>query len=158
MFRKFFKDIHMKINITKKEYRLLLDIFSIATWVMNSHKYEPDPKTIPYETLEKKFMAFAKDFGFKNLVEYDQKLDSYYPTSEFEESEADMKFIEEFEQDSFWEKLGSNLAKRDLINEIGLQQFENMEPFDRFQKTEKTAAKYHEEFEKNGIKNLIIHR
>ncbi len=44
-----------------------------------------------------------------------------------------MQFIDEFEEDSFWEKLGSNLAKRDLISEIGFQQFENMEPFDRFQ-------------------------
>ncbi len=146
----------MKINITKKEYRLLLDVFSIATWVMNSHKYEPDPESIPYENLEQKFMAFAKDFGFKNLVEYDQKLETYYSTSEYEEAESDMQFIDEFEEDSYWEKLSSNLAKRDLINEIGLQQFENMEPFDRFQEVAKIAAKYHEEFEKNGIKNLMI--
>ena len=146
----------MKINITKKEYRLLLDVFSIATWVMNSHKYEPSPKSIPYENLEQKFMAFAKDFGFKNLVEYDQKLETYYSTREYEEAESDMEFIDDFEEDSFWEKLGSNLAKRDLTNKIGLQQFENMEPFDRFQEVDRMAAKYHEEFEKNGIKNLII--
>ena len=81
----------------KKEYRLLLDVFSIATWVMNSHKYEPDPKSAPYENLEQKFMAFAKDFGFKNLVEYDPKRETYSPTSEYEELESDMQFIEEFE-------------------------------------------------------------
>ena len=58
----------MKINITKKEYRLLLDVFSIATWVMNSHKYESDPKSVPYENLEQKFMAFAKEFGFESAM------------------------------------------------------------------------------------------
>ena len=83
----------MKINITKKEYRLLLDVFSIATWVMNSHKYESDPKSVPYENLEQKFMAFAKEFGFKNLIEYDKKMEKYYPTPEYEDSESDMKFI-----------------------------------------------------------------
>jgi len=118
----------------------LLDVFSIATWVMNSHKYEPDPKSAPYENLEQKFMAFAKDFGFKNLVEYDPKRETYSPTNEYEELESDMQFIEEFKEDSFWEHLGSNLAKRDLINKIGRKQFESMEPMDRFQEIDKRAA------------------
>ena len=146
----------MKINITKKEYRLLLDVFSIATWVMNSHKFEPDPQSVPYDDLEQKFMAFAKDFGFKNLVEYDKKIEKYFHTPEYEDSESDMQFIDEFEDDSFWEKLVSNLAKRDLINEIGVEQFEKMESLDRFKKVNEIAKKYNDEFEKNGIKNLII--
>lgn len=146
----------MKINITKKEYRLLLDVFSIATWVMNSHKYEPDPKSVPYENLEQKFMALAKDFGFKNLVEYDPKRETYYPTIEYEELESDMQFIEEFEEDSFWEHLGSKLARRDLINKIGRKEYESMESMDRFQEVDKRAAEYHKEFEENGIKNLVI--
>tara|TARA_B100000614_G_C14527747_1_gene485210 strand:- start:525 stop:974 length:450 start_codon:yes stop_codon:yes gene_type:complete len=146
----------MKINITKKEYRLLLDVFSIATWVMNSHKYEPDPKSEPYETLEQKFLAFAKEFGFKNLVEYDKKMGKYYHTAEYEESESDMQFIDEFEDDSFWEKLGSNLAKRDLINEIGLDEFKKMESLERFRKIDEIAEKYYDEFDKNGIKNIVV--
>lgn len=146
----------MKINITKKEYRLLLDVFSIATWVMNSHKYEPDPESVPYEDLEQKFMAFAKEFGFDNLVEYSKKMDKYFHTSEYEESESDMQFIDEFENDCFWDKLSSNLAKRDLLIEIGVEEFEKMEPIERFQKVDEIAEKYNEEFEKNGIRNLMV--
>jgi hypothetical protein len=146
----------MKINITKKEYRLLLDIFSIATWVMNSYKYEPDPKSIPYENLEQKFMAFAKDFGFKNLVEYDPKMDTYYPTSEYEKEESDMQFIDEFEEETFWDTLCSELAKRDLIKEMGPEKFKSTNHLEIFEKTDKRAIKYSEEFERNGLKNLII--
>ena len=65
--------------------------------------------------------------------------------------------------DSFWEKLGSNLAKRDIINEIGVEQFKKMETLERFikkvysvLKSAEIEAKYHDEFEKNGIKNLIV--
>ena len=63
---------NMKINITKKEYRLLLDILSIADWVMNAYQTEDDPRTKPYEDLEQKFLSYAKDFGFENLIVYDQ--------------------------------------------------------------------------------------
>jgi hypothetical protein len=74
----------MKINISKKEYRLLLDILSIADWVMNSYKVNDDPKIAPYKELKQKLLAFAKDFGFDNLVMYDKKMGKYYPTAEYE--------------------------------------------------------------------------
>jgi len=56
----------MKINITKSEYRLLLDVLSISDWVMNSHKIGKNPKSEPYKELEQKFMSFAKILVVKN--------------------------------------------------------------------------------------------
>jgi len=38
----------MKIDITKEEYRLLLDILSISDWVMNATRVEADSETAPY--------------------------------------------------------------------------------------------------------------
>lgn len=146
----------MKINITKKEYRLLLDIFEISSWVMNSHKFENDPDAAPYEILEQKFLSFAKDFGCEHLVEYDKKSGTYYPNSELEESESNFKFISEFEADTFWETLCSELSKRDLIHEKGLSKLEKMETIDRLTAQDKIAEKYRKEFEENGIRNLII--
>ena len=67
----------MKINITKKEYRLLLDVFSISDWVMNSHKVGDTPKSEPYKKLEQKFMSYAKEFGYENLLRYEKKLENH---------------------------------------------------------------------------------
>ena len=46
----------MKINYTKKEYRLLLDMVEMAEWVLNSHRTTPSDeieKPSFEETLEK---------------------------------------------------------------------------------------------------------
>ncbi len=67
-----------------------------------------------------------------------------------------MQFVDEFEDDTFWDKLCSELARRDLIDEKGLENAKNMDPLDRFREEDKFAAKYHQEFERNGIKNLIL--
>lgn len=146
----------MKINITKKEYRLLLDILSIADWVMNSYKVKDDPKAAPYKELEQKFLAFAKNFGFDNLVMYDKKMGKYYPTAEYEEIESDSQFIDEFENESFWDKLCTRLAQRDLLQEKGIDVLKKMEPLDRITEEDVIAEKYENEFIKNGLKNLII--
>ena len=54
----------MKIEITKKEYRALLDVFHIADWVLHSYKTEEGPETEEYRNLEQKFFSFAAGNGF----------------------------------------------------------------------------------------------
>ena len=53
----------MKINITKKEYELILNVFEIAEWMMNSYKVEEDSETKKYIDLQQKIFSYAKEFG-----------------------------------------------------------------------------------------------
>ena len=146
----------MKINITKSEYRLLLDVLSISDWVMNSHKIGKNPKSEPYKELEQKFMSFAKDFGCEKLVMYDERYESFFPTAEYENQDTDRPFIEEFEEEVFWEELCNRLGQRDLLKEKGIQKVKEMDPIERMTAEDKIAEKYNKEFIENGIKNLII--
>jgi hypothetical protein len=146
----------MKIHFTKKEYRLLLDIVQIAEWVMNSYKVEDDLKSQLYDNIEQKILSYAEDFGFENLVMYDQKSQKFFPTLEYEESEDARLVIEEFEEEVFWEKLCSRLAQRDLLKEKGLQKVKEMDVIERISEEDEIAEKYNKEFVKNGIRNLII--
>jgi hypothetical protein len=57
----------MKIHFTKKEFRLLIDMISIAEWVMNSHKTGENPKSEPYEKLDQKFCHMPKILGLTIL-------------------------------------------------------------------------------------------
>ena len=146
----------MKINITKKQYRLLLDILSIAEWVMDAYKVEEDPKSKPYKEVEQLFLSRAKEFGFDNLVEYDREDDKYYPTREYEDLETDRVFIDEFEDDVFWEELCNRLAKRDLMRTHGVEKVARMEILERLTTQDKIIEKYQNEFYENGLENLIL--
>ncbi len=147
----------MKIHLTKKEYRLLLDILFISNWVMTARKIGGEnPKAKPYEDLEQKLLAYAGDFGFKKLVSYHKDSGRYFPTIEYEEMGTDHAFIDEFEQEVFWDELAHRLAQRDFLEEKGVVKAKEMDPLERLTEEEEKAADYDEEFIENGIKNLRI--
>jgi len=144
---------NMKINLTKNEYRLLLDMVEIAEWVLNSHRTDSSDEIKQYSELYQKILSHAKEMGFENLITYDESLDGYYATAEYEESEH-MRYIEEFEDDVFWEALPHRLAVRDLMEQIGEEGYTDMEFEERMSKLVKLEAFYYEELEDNGIDNL----
>ena len=146
----------MEIQLSKEEYRLLLDMLHISDWVMNSHKVEEDSKAKPYKQVEQKILSYAKEFGFEDLVEYDNKYDEYSPTCEFEDLVSSTSFIEDYDDDVFWDELCHRLAQRDLIRERGLKEIKEMEPMARMVEEDKIAEKYDSEFVVNGIENFII--
>ncbi|SCY18798.1 hypothetical protein [Desulfoluna spongiiphila] len=146
----------MKINFTKKEYRQLLDLVYIANWVMNARNIEKDTKTEKYDELVQKVYSFAGEFKFSDLIEFNKQLEGYYPTNKYEMDGDVHQFIDEYDDECFWESLYQELGKRDFIEEVGMAEAEKMEPIDRFTAINERADKYSREFEKNGIKNLKI--
>ncbi len=147
----------MKINITKKEYKSLLDILSIADWILNAHKIGDDPETEEYGKLEQKFNSYAEDMGYDNLVTYDTKLKKFFPTKEFEETSKFREFIDEFENATFWDELLRRLVERDLIKqEGGVKNVMNMNFRERLEKEEPLEKMYATEFEANGLDNIRI--
>ena len=143
----------MKINIKKNEYRLLLDMVEIAEWVLNSHRTDSSDEIKQYSELYQKILSHAKEMGFENLITYDESLDGYYATAEYEESEH-MRYIEEFEDDVFWEALPHRLAVRDLVKQFGEKKYKEMEFEERVSKILELEASYNKELEENGIDNM----
>jgi len=146
----------MKIDITKKEYGTLLDILFIADWVLHSHKIGRPAETEEYRSLIQKLYSYAKDIGYEDFIEYSSNMEGYSPTGEYEETNDSMEFIEEFENDSFWEELVERLILRDLIQQEGEDNLSNMEIKEIFEKEEPFRKKYYDEFEENGLKNISI--
>lgn len=146
----------MKINFTKKEYQTLIDALEIASWVLHSHKIEEREETKKYRDLEQKLYSYAKDFGMKHLIVYDKKLEKYFPTKDFEDQSPAMAFMEEYDNDTFWDELINRLALRDLILQEGEERFKEMPFEEHFTKEDPIRQKYQNEFESNGINNLNI--
>ena len=146
----------MKIDLTKDEYRNLIDMLYIADWIITSYKTEIDPELEKYQQLRNKFYAHAEKMGMENLVKYDEELKNYYETAEFENESACHELINEYDNKQFWDRLIEDLTMRDLHAEVDVRKIKENDSdayFDRYEAIEK---KYIREFEKNGIENLIL--
>lgn len=147
----------MKIDLTRKEYRDLLDILFVANWVLNAYRVGEDPRTVRYGKLEQKLLALAKQMDYENLVQYVPEHNRYYPTREYEETSSTQTFIIEYENDSFWEELTSRLAERDLARQLGgFDRVVALSPEELFEKLGQLEKSYDEEFSHNGLENLQL--
>ena len=144
----------MDINITKKEFKTLLDVLQIAGWILHSTKIEKDPETEEYRELEQKLLSLAREKGLKHLVEYSAKTGKYYHADE--DDSPVMDFIDEYDNDIFWDELSDRLAIRDLFHEEGEDKVKKMKFEERFTKIETLRENYYSEFEKNGVERIKI--
>ena len=99
----------MKLELTKKQYRRLLDMVYIGNWVLNSTRGEdriPD-----YDEVESLLFSKARDEGMGILAEvYDGEV---VPSRAFAEGGIH-EAIMAYEDNVFFEILAQELALRDL--------------------------------------------
>lgn len=143
----------MKIECTKEEFKVLLDMVYAGNILMNSMRSQ-DEKIKEYADMEQYFFAKAIEYDLENLVEYDEEYSEYIPTREYEDEEFN-QYIDEYETRVFWEELVMRLARRDALNYAGdVDQDITRAALKEMQL--KLEEKYDEEIEANGIMNLKI--
>lgn len=148
----------MNIKLSTSKLRLLLDMIYMAEWMLHAHKTEEDPRTIPYHDVEQKILKVAHDSGkFKEFIEYAAENDTYWPTRSFEEALDEQRFIEQYDDDTFWDELTNRMAYRDVAKKVDGGKRLAALPFDdRLQQLFEREAYYNEEFYKHGIERLHI--
>lgn len=147
----------MKIEITKEEYINLLDLLSLASWVLVSHKTKLDPRIEKYDAVIQKFYALAAEMGRKDLIEYDTVRRKYQPTKAFEDTSHSLEFIDEFVDHSFWDELIIRFTERDAARQAGgYEQLNLLSHKDRHALVDPIEDRYAGEFDKHGIDRLQI--
>ncbi len=146
----------MKINFTKKEYQLLVDLLNTADWVLHAHTAGERQDTRDYAQLIQRILSYAKQMGMESSIKYDKGLERYVPTSNYEESGKHMQFIDLYDDDVFWDGLSYKLSLRDLIEQEGQTAVEKMDFTERGSKLIQLQEWYEEEFDQNGIKNVKV--
>lgn len=139
----------MEIKFTKEQYRHLLELLYLGEWTANSPK-TAENRIFEYDEIYRYITSFAKEFGCGDLFAFDEELGGYAETKEYEERMQ--KHVQEYDEEVFWGELSSRMAQQDTIKELGdSAPIEEYLPM-MFDKEEQ----YEEEFEKNGINNLIL--
>ncbi len=98
----------------------------------------------------------SKDFGSGEHVVWDEKLQKYFMTRDYEEAGPAMGFIDKFEDDSFWEELVARFADRDANRKYGQRKLRKMGLEERIKKIGEIEEKYSVEFERHGLDRLQI--
>jgi hypothetical protein len=143
----------MKINFTEKQYETLLKIVYMGAGIVNSVDESEGNK---FTEIEEYIYSFAKNTGLENLVDYDEEEKAYYPSEALESDDEIVEYIQNYDDDTFWEKLIYNLAMRDMEHKFGKEKLEKMQEEDIHANLQSFAQKYEKEFSKNGIKNLKV--
>jgi hypothetical protein len=144
----------MQINLEASEYKALQELVEIGDWVLHAFKTDRPEETTAHGNVLQKLYALAREAGCEDRVQYDPNLKEYFPAGELDK--AAMQYIDEYDNDIFWDELTERLAQRDLEKQHGQAQMPKL-PFDkRFDALELRCQTYADEFHENGLANLRL--
>ncbi|MDA8099876.1 MAG: hypothetical protein M0042_09635 [Nitrospiraceae bacterium] len=147
----------MKIELSKTEFRDLLDLLYIADWVLTAHHDEDEPDNERYLALLQKVYGLAEREGFGALVERSSDGTRLFPTAELEEHSEASSRIDAFTDSSFWDELMYRLAERDAANQAGgWDQLRAMSAEERAKIEEPIEERYVKEFTEHGLDNIAV--
>jgi hypothetical protein len=143
----------MDITLTKDQLRNLLILTYIGNWVVNADKTEKDQDQ-DFNSLEQVLLAQAKNQGLGSYVLGPDQEGSLYASEVLEETAE--TYLDEFERGFILEDLALQLARRDLLAQIGPKKYENYDPEHLAAQLQPFLTKYMDEFDANGVENLRI--
>ena len=133
----------MDLNLSKREFRRLLDLVYIGNWIMNSTR--GDDRFIEYDNLESKLFGLCRVNGMDTLVE--DWNDTTIPSKAYEEGGI-QQVIAYYEDNVFYEILAEELSRRDMgYADITEENYEEIIS---------RMNRYIAEFESAGLENLIL--
>ncbi len=133
----------MNIELSKKEFRYLLDMVYIGNWVLNSAR--GDDRFVEYDELQKKIFSNCNSADLKSLIQIKNK--HITPSRSYEDGGIH-DAIADYEDSIFFDILAEELARRDMVSEQ-LNQDDLTELSLRMQE-------YISEFEQNGVQNISL--
>ena len=133
----------MNIELSKKEFRRLLDMVYIGNWILNSTR--GTDRFADYDNLETKLFGLCRTTGMDTLVDKWEGID--VPSRAFADGGIH-EAIMDYEDTVFFEILAEELARRDM----------DYQPVSRENYNELVSRMdaYIAEFEANGTDNLVL--
>lgn len=145
----------MTIDLTPAQYETLLKLVYLGEWMANGIRVDEERDERVHQAAQH-FYSYADEAGSSSLVEYDKKYREYFPTRNLDENPEVVRFREEYDDEVFWDELIEKLSMRDFIGRYGEQQWFSSDMHESTELQSSFIKKYIDEFEANGIDNLVI--
>ena len=133
----------MQIELSKKEFRRLLDMVYIGNWILNSTRGKD--RFTDYDLVESKLFAICREHGMEALVDTWRGED--VPSRAFSDGGIH-EAIMDYEDTVFFEILAEELARKDM----------DYQPVSKenYKELVSRMDQYIAEFEANGTCNLVL--
>ena len=133
----------MKLELTTKQFRRLLDMAYIGNWILNSTR--GDDRFKDYDDVESLLFAQAREEGMGVLAEDWQG--EVVPSRAFAEGGIH-EAIMEYENNVFFDILAEDLARRDM-EDASIDQ-------NNYEELSSRIDAYIAEFEQHGTDNILV--
>lgn len=133
----------MQIDLSKKEFRRLLDLVYIGNWIMNSTR--GDDRFQDYDDIESKLFALCREHGMDALVEDWEGVP--IPSKAYAEGGIH-EVVAYYEDNVFYEILAEELSRRDM-------DYPDITP-DNYNEIVERMDSYMNEFESSGVDHLVL--
>ena len=133
----------MQIDLSKKEFRRLLDMVYIGNWILNSTR--GDDRFEDYDNLESKLFSLCRKEGMGALVERYQGVD--VPSRAFSDGGIHEAILA-YEDTMFFEILAQELALRDMDSDAPTPE--------NYDELRERMDVYLGEFEQHGTDNITV--
>ena len=133
----------MKLELTTKQFRRLLDMAYIGNWILNSTR--GDDRFKDYDDVESLLFAKAREEGMGVLAEDWQG--EVVPSRAFAEGGIH-EAIMEYENNVFFDILAEDLARRDM-EDASIDQ-------NNYEELSSRIDAYIAEFEQHGTDNILV--
>tara|TARA_Y100000589_G_scaffold269897_1_gene262000 strand:+ start:131 stop:601 length:471 start_codon:yes stop_codon:yes gene_type:complete len=110
----------MKVDLSKEEYRVLVEVFSLAGMVLDAYGRGNVPEKKPFYELEQKIYASCDDFGSGDMIRRDPHSNELARKWNEKTPERVVRIYDQFVDDAFWEELILRMVDRDLQAEMTL--------------------------------------
>ena len=145
---------NIQVDLPVDQYRALIEMVQIADWVIHSHDSHPSASTASYRTVRKAILAKANAAGMgEDFILEDGE---YYETQDYEENSPHRKFVDEFEDTTFWDELANRLARRDLWDRFSEEEISQMSVQQRCEHVFPLESLYESEFSQHGLTRLRV--
>ena len=133
----------MQIDLTNREFRLLLDMVYIGNWVLNSTR--GDDRFADYDNIESKLFAKCRENGMAVLAE--PWNGTIVPSKAYAEGGIH-EAIAFYEDNVFYEILAEELSRRDMdYPEINEENYDEIVG---------RMNQYMSEFQDSGVQHLVL--
>ncbi|MBX0357257.1 hypothetical protein [Halobacillus sp. Nhm2S1] len=106
---------NVKLEMTKEQYEILVEMVFLGTWMVNSIKLELDEQ---FEDVRELVLSKYKEANLEDKVSYQEQIGVHDLDVDYESRLLDTH-VEEYDEFSFWDKLVEKLAEKEMTEIYG---------------------------------------